>query len=187
MAPDLPALFESAQAGDRSAADALFATLYADLHRLAERKLARAGGCFTLGVTTLLHEAYLDISRREGTSFPDRGRFLAYAAKVMRSLIIDYARQRRAEKRGGGFEITQVGAATEDVADGTELTRLGECLAELAAIDAGLAQVVDLRFFCGFSMEEIAAVRGVSTKTVQRDWVKARVFLRRELGGPVGA
>jgi RNA polymerase sigma factor (TIGR02999 family) len=183
MEPEFPALFVSALAGEQSAADALFATLYTELHQLAERKLARSGGGLTIGVTTLLHEAYLDMSRREGAVFPDRGRFMAYAAKVMRNLIIDYARQRRAEKRGGGFEITQVGADAESVADHAELTRIGECLADLAGIDPALAEVVDLRFFCGFSMEEIAAMRRVSAKTVQRDWVKARVLLRRALGG----
>src|SRR5262245_59339773 len=99
-------LIASAERGDRSAADALFAALYSDLHRLARRQLARSGAGVTLSPTTLLHEAYLDISRREAAVFPDRGHFMAYAAKVMRGLIIDYARTRQAQKRGGRFEIT---------------------------------------------------------------------------------
>ncbi len=105
MAPTISSLLSSAEGGDRSAADALFAALYAELHALARRQLARGPG-FTLGTTTLLHEAYLNISGREGARFPDRARFMGYAAKVMRGLVIDYARSHQALKRGGGFELT---------------------------------------------------------------------------------
>jgi RNA polymerase sigma factor (TIGR02999 family) len=100
----LGTLITSAEQGDRAAADTLFSRLYDELHRMARRELARRGAGVTLGATTLLHEAYLDISDREGASFPDRGRFLAYASRVMRGLIIDYARRRQAQKRGGEFE-----------------------------------------------------------------------------------
>src|SRR5712691_9853424 len=110
MAPTtISSLIFSTERGDRSAADALFAALYSELHRLAKSQLARSGSGVTLGPTTLLHETYLNISRREGAVFPDEGRFMAYAAKVMRGLIIDYARNRQAQKRGGGFEITSLG------------------------------------------------------------------------------
>jgi RNA polymerase sigma factor (TIGR02999 family) len=174
----ISALIRSAEGGDRSAADALFAALYSELHRLARRQLARSG--VTLGATTLLHEAYLDIAGRAKTEFPDRNRFMAYAARVMRGLIIDYARRRQARKRGGGFEITSL---TDDVgdqrADGRELARIGEALDALAAVDPSLAQIVDLKFFCGFSFAEIAAMRGVSERTVQRHWERARVYLHR--------
>ena len=98
MAPTLSALITSTESGDRSAADALFTSLYAELHQLAERQLRRRGSDVTLGVTTLLHEAYLDIAQREGSVFPDKGRFMGYAARVMRSLILDYVRSRRAQK-----------------------------------------------------------------------------------------
>jgi DNA-directed RNA polymerase specialized sigma24 family protein len=94
--------------GSSAAADALFSTLYSELHRLAKRELARWGAPASLSVTTLLHEAYLDISAREGKSFPDQGRFMGYAARVMRGLIIDHARSRNAIKRGGEFEITSL-------------------------------------------------------------------------------
>ena len=94
MASTISSLIASAEGGDRTAVDTLFTALYSELHRLAKRQLGRSKGDMTLGVTTLLHEAYLDISRREGASFPDRGRFMAYAAKVMRGVIIDYARRR---------------------------------------------------------------------------------------------
>jgi RNA polymerase sigma factor (TIGR02999 family) len=176
----LSSLLASAESGDRSASAALFAALYSELHRLAKRELARSGSGMTLSATTLLHEAYLDISGRQGTLFPDRGRFMGYAARVMRSLIIDYARRRQALRRGGHFQITSL--APEDVqsvADGTELTRIGDALDELAEAEPLLAQIVDLKFFCGFSFAEIAALRGVSVRTVQRGWEKARLYLHR--------
>ncbi len=106
VAPTISVLIASTESGDRSAADALFAALYGELHTLAQRQLARRGSDLTLGVTTLLHEAYLDMAQREGSVFPDKGRFMAYAARVMRSLILDYVRSHRAQKRGGEFHIT---------------------------------------------------------------------------------
>ena len=112
--PTLSSLVAAVEQGDREAADALFAALYDELHRMARRELARRGAGVTLGATTLLHEAYLDISGREGAAFPDRNRFMGYAARVMRGLIIDYARSRQAQKRGGQFEITSIGT---DVAE----------------------------------------------------------------------
>jgi RNA polymerase sigma factor (TIGR02999 family) len=107
---------------------------------------------------------------------------MAYSAKVMRSLIIDYARGRRAQKRGSGFEITSLGTEAGDgVADEKELGPISDSLNALAALDPHLAEVVDLKFFCGFSFAEIAAMRGVSERTVQRHWLKARIYLRRAI------
>jgi RNA polymerase sigma factor (TIGR02999 family) len=180
VAPTIATLISSAEDGDRSAADALFTALYAELHRLAKSQLARNGGA-TIGTTTLLHEAYLEIAGREAV-FPDRARFMGYAAKVMRGLIIDYARGRQALKRGGAFEITTL--ATEPgaaVPDSQELSRIGAAVDELAAVDPPLAEIVDLRFFGGFSLAEIGAMRGVSERTAQRQWEKARIFLHRAL------
>ena len=171
-----------AERGDGSAADALFAALYAELHRLAKRELWRQGVPVSLSATTLLHEAYLDIAARSGPSFPDRARFMGYAARVMRGLIIDHARSRSAVKRGGQFEITRLGTeAAGQVADERELTRISEAVDQLAKADSSLAEVVDLKFFCGFSFAEIAAMRGVSERTVQRKWEKARIYLHRSL------
>jgi RNA polymerase sigma factor (TIGR02999 family) len=174
----MSSLIASAERGDPSAADDLFAALYSELHGMARRQLARRGGGMTIGVTTLLHEAYLDMSKREGAVFPDRGRFMAYASRVMRGLIIDYARRRHAQKRGGGFEITSLaGDVADPAADQARLARIGEAVDALAVVDPTLAQVVDLKFFCGFSFAEIAAMRGVSERTVQRHWEKARIYL----------
>lgn len=180
--PTIASLVSSADSGDRLAGEALFAALYTELHRLAKRELARLGAPGSLGVTTLLHEAYVDMSARDGVSFPDRARFMGYASRVMRGLIIEHARNRRAQKRGGQFEITSLRTdIVENLVDARELSRIGEALDELGAIDATLAQIVDLKFFCGFSFAEIAAMQGVSERTVQRNWEKARIFLHRSL------
>jgi RNA polymerase sigma factor (TIGR02999 family) len=178
----ISSLIVSAEGGDASAVDALFTTLYAELHRLARRQLARDGGDLTLGTTTLLHEAYLDMAGREGTVFPDRARFLAYAGRVMRTLIIDHVRNRRAHKRGGQFEITSLEVEVADpAAEGDRLARIGDAVDGLAGIDPLLAQVVDLKFFCGFSFAEIGSLRGLSERTVQRHWEKARLYLHDAL------
>jgi len=175
-----------AESGDRTAADALFVTLYAELHRLARGQLARNAGELTLGTTTLLHEAYLDMAARDGAVFPDRGRFMAYAARAMRGLIIDYARNRKAQKRGGKFEIGSLETDVIDVStDDKELARLSDALDELATVDPTLVRVVDLKFFCGFSFAEIAAMWGQSERTVQRHWEKARIYLHGAIGNSV--
>lgn len=164
--------------------DHLFAALYDELHRLAESQLRRGGAGLTLSPTTLLHEAYLRIGRQGELAFPDRGRFFAYAARAMRRLVIDYARRKRARRRGSEFEITLSGSEAEAVAgpDGDRLARLGDALDELAGASPELAELVDLHFFCGFSLGEIAHLRGVSERTAQRDWRKARLVLHQLLG-----
>jgi RNA polymerase sigma factor (TIGR02999 family) len=178
----LSSLITSAEGGNRAAADALFSTLYKELHQMARRELARRGHGVTLTATTLLHEAYLDIAMRERAAFPDRNRFMAYASRVMRGLIIDYARGRQAQKRGGQFEITSISTdVAEAVPDTAELTRISDALDALAAVDERLALIVDLKFFCGFSFGEIAAMQNVSERTVQRDWEKGRIYLHRAL------
>jgi RNA polymerase sigma factor (TIGR02999 family) len=106
---------------------------------------------------------------------------MGYAARVMRGLIIDHARNHHAQKRGGEFEITSLDTEAGQVVDAPELTRLSDALDELAKIDPSLAQIVDLKFFCGFSFAEIAAMRGVSERTVQRNWEKARIYLHGTL------
>lgn len=181
MTTTISALIASTEGGDRKAADALFSALYAELHELARRKLAGAGPRVTLGPTTLLHEAYLDIAQREGPVFPDRDRFLGYAAKVMRGLIIDNARSRGAQKRGGAYAITTLDDDSAAAADGGELVEIGAALDQLAAADPPLADIVDLKFFCGFSCTEIARMRGVSERTIQRQWEKARLYLHRKI------
>jgi len=182
--PTSASLADATERGDRSAADALFAALYSELHRLARRELARQGVPLGLSATTLLHQAYLDMAEREGPAFPDRARFMGYAARVMRGLIIDHARNRQAQKRGGLFEITSLTTdLQENPVDYLELERIGEALDQLGKMEPSLAEIVDLKFFCGFSFSEIAAMRAVSERTVQRNWEKARIYLHRNLRG----
>jgi RNA polymerase sigma factor (TIGR02999 family) len=183
---ELEALIQRADRADPIATDKLFALLYQELHRLAERNLHRGGPAVTLGPTTLLHETYLNLTGRESLAFPDQSRFLAYASRAMRGLMIDYARRRRARKRGRQLEITLTtdGQPLADAMQTSEeLQRLSDALDEIASLNPALAELVDLHFFCGFSFVEIAAMRGVSERTVQRDWRKARLLLHRTLLG----
>jgi RNA polymerase sigma factor (TIGR02999 family) len=179
--PTISALMNLAEQGDQVSAGKLFTLLYGELHRLAKRQLARQGEV-SISATTLIHEAYLDMAAQEGQCFPDRGRFMAYAARVMRGLIIDHVRNRLAIKRGGKFELTSLTTNVGDVvSDDRELTRISQALNELAKVDGSLSQIVDLKFFCGFSFAEIAEMLGLSERTVQRKWEKARIYLHRTL------
>jgi len=174
----LAALVARAETGDPAAKDALFATLYRELHRLAQSHLHRSAGPLTLGATTLLHETYLNIASRDELAFPDRARFLAYASRAMRGLVIDYLRTRNASKRGGELTFTSLDEAQEQPAEEhADLLALSAALDRLATLDPPLAELVDLKFFSGFSFADIAGLRGVSERTVQRDWAKARLIL----------
>jgi RNA polymerase sigma factor (TIGR02999 family) len=179
--PSISALMGAAEQGDVTAAGSLFSALYEELHRLARRELARPGAAVSMGATTLLHEAYLDMAARDA-SFPDRARFMGYAARVMRGLIIDHAKQRHAQKRGGLFEITSLDTnAMENAVDHQELAQISEVLDELGKVEPALSEIVDLKFFCGFSFVEIATMKDVSERTVQRNWEKARIYLHRKI------
>lgn len=179
----------SAAPNEGVVADALFDLLYSDLHRLARRELRRSGRPVAgLGVTTVLHEAYLRISGTDGAVFVDHARFMAYAARVMRGLIIDDLRRRHSLKRGGLFEITSLSTDHVDNAgDPNALDRISDALDGLAEIEPELAAIIDLKFFCGFSFTDIAVMRGVSERTVQRNWQKARLYLHQAIGdaGPI--
>jgi RNA polymerase sigma factor (TIGR02999 family) len=177
--PDL----RPAGANGEGVANALFDQLYSELHRLARRELNRQGGMGSLGATTLLHEAYLSMSAREGTAFVDHARFMGYAARVMRGLIIDEVRRRRAHKRGGLFHLTSLHTGVDAAADPQTLTQIGDAIDQLAKLEPGLAEIIDLKFFCGFSFAEIGAMRGVSERTIQRGWEKGRLYLHHAVGG----
>jgi RNA polymerase sigma factor (TIGR02999 family) len=178
---EISRLIESSEGGNAAARQDLFSVLYRELHRIAQRELRR-NGSLTLSPTTLLHEAYLSMSAGAAAEFPDRARFLAYACRAMRGLVIDYIRSRSAQKRGGEFEFTALPTVVPDgVKEDRELEQLSEAVDALGALDPRLARVVDLKFFCGFSFEEIAGLLGISDRTAKRDWDKARMFLQREL------
>lgn len=174
--PTIQSLIQSANGGDSAARQRLFEALYGELHRLARRQLARTSA--TMSATTLLHEAYLNLSARSEVVFPDRACFMAYAARAMRGVVIDYVRQRLAQKRGSRFEFTSIEAAefVPNLTD-NELSRIADALDALVTVEPDLAELVDLKFFCGLSVDEIAGIRGVSKRTVQRDWEKARIYL----------
>lgn len=180
--PPVGPLIRSADNRAPASQQALFSELYEQLKRVAQHELRASGGGLTLSANTLLHETYLKLSKREGLEFPDRPHFLAYASRAMRGLVIDYARRKHAQKRGSGFEFTElptdIGSAATDA---DELDRLSEAIDRLARLDAELAQLVDLKYFCGYSVTEIAVLRNISERTVMRDWEKARILLHRFL------
>jgi len=173
-----------AAAAAPAAQDLLFTALYDDLRRLARREVRRHSADALLSTSTLVHEVWLSIGSRSDLVFSDQepGRFLAYAARVMRGLVIDRVRARHSQKRGGGLLITSLDTDNaEQIAQPELLQSIGETLDELAALEPELAQVVDLKFFCGFSIPEVAQMQGVSERTVQRQWEKARFLIHKAL------
>lgn len=181
---DITQLLQAAGGGDRLAADRAFALLYADLQRLARSRLRHGSALTLLDTTALVHESYLRLQAGGGASFADRHHFMGYAAKVMRAVVIDVVRARQAERRGGGAaNVTLDTGLVDSLAGGLtahddEVLRVHEALDELAALEPRLAQVVELRYFGGLTEAEIAASLDVTERTVQRDWHKARLFLR---------
>ena len=179
---DVPRLFEDAERGVKEGIDALYQALYRDLHRLARAHLHGKGGPVTLSATTLLHEAYLELAQRKNLTFPNEGQFLSYASRAMRGLIVDYVRQKNAVKRGGDLTFSPLDETESGPGESAvDLENLSQALDQLGDLDSTLAELVDLKFFCGFSFAEIARLRGVSERTIQRDWVKAKIFLSKVL------
>jgi RNA polymerase sigma factor (TIGR02999 family) len=179
----LDGLFAGAASDDPRVREQLFAALYGELRRMAEQQLRRNGGYATLSPTTLVHETYLSLVERSSVSFPDRKRFMTYAGRAMRGLLVDYIRSKCAHKRGGHYEFTTLPThipESDPIAD--ELLRVNEAVDELANIDPELAQLVELKFFCGYSLGELAELQGVSERTLQRQWDKARIILYEEIG-----
>ncbi|WP_332704716.1 ECF-type sigma factor [Lysobacter sp. D1-1-M9] len=179
---EITLLLDAARDGDRGALDNVLATLYHELHGMARRQLAGQHG-HTLDATALVHEAYLKLVGRREAKFDDRAHFFAYAASAMRSVVVDYARQRLAQKRGG--DLHRVTDLPEDLEGGVRLDEetlgLDTALTRLAAVDKRLVQVVELRYFGGLSELEIAALMQRSERSIRRDWQKARLFLLASL------
>lgn len=173
-------LLFSARAGDLAARDALFAAVYDELMRIARHRVAQAAPSTLLDAPALVNEVYLRLTEREALVGADRNAFLAFASTAMRNVVFDFARERMALKRGGG--AARVTLMTDFAADGeateeADLDALNAALTELAAIDARLHQVVELRYFGGLGVDAIAEITGSSAATVKRDWTKARAFL----------
>ena len=166
--------------------DALYAALYRELRQLASARLRAGGRDAVLDTTALVHESYGKLSRASGVEFPDRPRFLVYAGRVMRSIVVDLVRQRQAERRGGGApHLTLTGEVAADAglpADEEHVLAVHEALEEMAKVDERMARVVEMRYFGGLTDAEIASALGVTDRTVRRDWEQARLMLSAALG-----
>lgn len=166
--------------GERDALGELYGLLYPELHRLAHSRMRRNGDMTLLDTTSLVHESYMRFEKSGAVEMRDRAQFMAYAAQVMRSVVVDVIRRRQSERRGGGAVHVELDEAHDVSAVDpreSEVLRVHESLEELAAIDARLVKVVEMRYFSGMTELEIAEVLGLTVRTVARDWEKARLFL----------
>lgn len=176
---DITELIGQVSRGEEGAFDRLFARIYPDLRRLAHARVRQGPSRATVNTTALIHDLYLRMRQIGGLRLADRHHFYAYASRVMRSVLVDMARERLADKRGGGLLQVTLDTEVEDGAPApeSEVIEIDDALAELGSVHARLAQVVELRFFAGLPMHEIAQTLGVSVRTVERDWEAARSFL----------
>ena len=184
MDHDVTQLFLSLRQGDAQAEGQLFQLLYDDLHRLARSRLRKHQTLTLLDTTSLVHEAYFRIRGDEDWNIENRRHFFSYAAHVMRSVIVDFARAKLAERRGGEAEHIPLDTGTMQWAGQPEddVLRVHDALTDLAKVDKRLAQVVEMRYFGGLSEAEIADNLNLSERTVRRDWEKARIMLAMALG-----
>jgi RNA polymerase sigma factor (TIGR02999 family) len=178
---DITTQLHAARAGDAAALDALFPIVYEELKSVARRALAQERAGHTLQPTALVHEAYLRLAAQQA-DWSDRRYFFAIAASMMRRILVNHARDRAADKRGGGVAATTLSAAEGLAANGdVDVLELHAALEILAQLDERQARVVELKFFGGLEIDDIADVVGVSPATVRRDWALARMWLGREL------
>jgi RNA polymerase sigma factor (TIGR02999 family) len=179
----LTVLLARVTAGDRAARDALFAAVYPDLKRLAHARLHGGGRNTVLDTTALVHESYLRLVQTGALGFDDRRAFFGYASRVMRSVIVDSARARLAERRGGQAEKLTLGSepALNLPQHDEHILQVHAALEQLEQADARVAQMVEMRYFGGYTDREIADTLEVTERTVQRDWEKARLLLRAML------
>ena len=179
--PDVTRLLVAWGGGDRAASEPLMAAVYGELKRLARRQLARKRG-HTLQPTALVHEAYMKLVDQRAVDWQNRAHFFAIAAQLMRRLVLKTARRARAIKRGGGvpdLDIDAAAIAAEERAP--DLIVLDEALTRLAAMDPRQSQIVELRYFGGLTVDDVAAVVGVSAGTVTREWRSAKAWLHKEI------
>jgi RNA polymerase sigma factor (TIGR02999 family) len=170
------------RSGDKAALDALMPLVYGELRRLAHHYLQQERTDHTLQSTALVHEAYARLIGQSLPEWQNRAHFFGVAAQIMRQILVDYARQRRAVKRGGELcKLTLENAESESQRTEVDIVALDDALRDLAKIDAQQSRVVELRFFAGLSIEDTSEVLGISPSTVKRDWNTARVWLYREL------
>ena len=186
--PQITLLLQRAADGDRAALDTVYASLYPELKRLARARLRQQGRGENISTTLLVHESFVRLVGARDLQLEDRRHFFAYAAKTMRNIIIDSAREHLAERRGGGAEHVTLGDADSDAMQvagsgaSDELLRVSDALHQLETIDPELAELVEMRYFGGYSEVEIAELQGVNERTVRRRWDKARAWLFVALG-----
>jgi RNA polymerase sigma factor (TIGR02999 family) len=180
---ELTDLFQAVGQGDDAAMNRLLAFMYAELQQLARRRLRKSKRITMLDTTELVHECYLRFLKLGKLTVSDRAHFLAYSARVMRSIIVDFVKQRRADRRGGGaLHVTlDTNVIETQQASEEEIMCINEALDDLSKSDARLVQVVEMRYFAGLSEEEIALSLGITDRTVRRDWQKARLLLSAAL------
>jgi RNA polymerase sigma factor (TIGR02999 family) len=183
---DLTSLLRSWHDGDRAALDALMPVLYGELRRLAARHLRSERRGHTLQTTALVHEAYLRLAGQRQPDWKNRAYFFGAVATIMRRILVDHARGRSRDKRGAGIEVLPLEEASDPAVStllhgGVDVEALDRALDKLEAVDARQARVVELRYFSGMTVEEIAEVLSVSPGTVKRDWTVARAWLFAEL------
>lgn len=169
------------RAGDQEVLDALVPLVYNELRKAAHRYLRNERPAHTLQSTALVHEAYLRLRRQEVQEFENRAHFLAISAQLMRQILVEYARGRNAAKRNAGYRVVLDDTVNLFKARSVDLVALDDALKELARLDPRQSRVVELRFFGGLSTEETAAVLGISSATVKRDWSTARIWLRHQM------
>lgn len=180
--PDATRLLEQLRQGSQDAVDRLMPLVYSALKEIARRQLSRHERSSTLCTTELVHEAYFKLARQRVPNWRDRAHFCGIAAHAMRQVLVDHARSRSATKRAGGAQPITLTASHSGVEPSAiEVLALDEALDRLDRLNERLRRVVEYRFFGGMTDEEVAAVLGVSTRTVERDWLKAKLFLHREL------
>ncbi len=188
MAPgdggEITKLLADMRNGSAEAEKSLFATVYAELRRLAAKQLRRERQGHTLQPTALVHEVYLELLNQKNKDWQNRAHFFAFASQVMRHVLVDHARRRKAEKRGGGAPALQIeGLSLATSYDLGELLEIDRALTRLTSFDERQGRIVEMRFFGGLSEEEIGEVLGVSPRTVKRDWRVAKAWLHAELNG----
>lgn len=175
---NLTQLLHVASSGDRRNLDALMAAIYTDLHRLASRHMLAERRDHTLQPTAIVHEAYMRLIDQRNTSWRDRAHFFAVASTIIRRILLDHAREHKAAKRGGGRERVPIEVAAEvGSASNVDLIALDSALAELADVDPQQAKIVEMRFFGGLTIEEVAEVLGIGKRTVDRQWQCAKAWL----------
>lgn len=184
MTGEVAAALRDIDTRDSSALDRAFSSFYPDLKRIAHARLRGSGLQGQVQTTALVHDSYLKLAGGPAREFPDRAHFLAYASRVLRSIVIDVVREVRAQRRGGDVDVVTLDTGIQEAAaEQVDVEAVNDALEDLVKLDPGLARLVEMRFFGGLTEEEIAEALGVSGSTVRREWAKARSLLFTLLEG----